>query len=213
MRSIKVIIMSLLMACLAIGVYGMVNALAADNSTVTSFSLPQGLNVWDSPGLQPIKMDIGMPDTNDTNVSINNLNASPEILAHNISIGAPGMSANITSSSPHANNTTPTFGSSGSNNTTAESNTTVPTHHPGVNPRSTKDQIQNMSDLERMNRNAFIGSTMHMAYEGTVQSPTWIDPFGSGRGVFNQINLAAIIDLAHSETLPGKHLAPVFWDL
>ncbi len=213
MRSIKVMIIVMSIACLAIGVYSMVNALAADGSTVVSFSGPQSLNLYDSPALQPIKMDIGVPDTADRDVNISSLNASPEMLAHNISIGAPGLSANLTSPTSGSNSTSPTFGSSESNNTTAEGNDTTPTHHPNVNPKSTKDQIQNMSDLERMNRNAFIGSTMHMAYEGPVQSPTWIDPFGNGRGVFNQINLASILELAHKETLPGKHLAPVFWDL
>ena len=213
MRSKKAIILVTSLACLAIIAYGAASALAADTGTVVSFSLPPGLNVWDSPGLQPIKMDIGMPDTNYTDASTGSLNPSADLLAHNISMGAPGMSANMTSPAPLANNTTSAQGSSANNSTTAQGSTKTPTHSPAVNPASTRQQIQNMSDLERMNRNAFIGSTMYMAYEGSVQSPTWIDPFQNGRGVFNQINFTTILNLAHNETLPGAHLTPVFWEL
>jgi len=213
MRSIKAVTIVMALACLMITVNGIVSAHADDPATVVSFSLPPGLNVWNSPGLQPIKMDIGMPDTNYTEAATGSLSSSGDLLDHNVSFGAPGMSANLTSSGQPANNTTSAQGSSASNNSTAQGGATAPTHHPMVNPASTKEQIQNMSELQRMVRNAFIGSTMNMAYEGTVQSPTWIDPTGNGRGVFNQINFNTILGLADKMTLPGTHLTPVFWNI
>jgi hypothetical protein len=84
---------------------------------------------------------------------------------------------------------------------------------PRVNPRSTKEQIKAMSGLERMYRNAFIGSTMYRAYEGPTQYPAWIDPYDNGRGVFNQIDMKKIIQVALKKTRPGERIAPVFWDL
>jgi hypothetical protein len=213
MRSKKAIIIAMALVCLAVIAYGIAEAMAADSGTDVSFSLPPGLNVWNSPGLQPIKMDIGMPDTNYADAGTGNIGSSEDLLAHNISFGAPGMSANITSPAESANNTTSAQGSSAGNTTAAQEDSSTPTHHPMVNPKSTKAEIQNMSDLERMLRNAFVGSTMQMAYEGSVQSPTWIDPYQNGRGVFNQINFNTALSLAHNETLPGTHLTPVFWNL
>jgi hypothetical protein len=213
MRSKKAITIAMALACLAVIAYGIAGAMAADGGTEVSFSLPPGLNVWNSPGLQPIKMDIGMPDTNYTDAGTGNINSSEDLLAHNISFGAPGMSANITSQAESANNTTSAQGSSAGNTTAAQEDSNTPTHQPMVNPKSTKVEIQKMSDLERMLRNAFVGSTMQMAYEGSVQSPTWIDPYQNGRGVFNQINFNTALSLAHNETLPGTHLTPVFWNL
>ena len=70
-----------------------------------------------------------------------------------------------------------------------------------------------MSDLERIYRNAFIGSTMYLAYRGPTQYPEWIDPFNNGHGVFNQIDMPKILNLAMNETQPGAHLCPVFWQL
>jgi hypothetical protein len=92
-------------------------------------------------------------------------------------------------------------------------NTRVPTRKPRVNPAATKAEIQNMPIMMRMYRDAFVGSTMHKAYEGPTQYPSWIDPYDYGRGVFNQIDMQKILQVAHNKTLPGQHIAPVFWDL
>lgn len=96
---------------------------------------------------------------------------------------------------------------------TAASNASQEVRKPPVNPASTAAQIKDMPDMERLLRNAFIGSTMYKAYEGPTQYPEWIDPYDNGRGVFDQINMSHILSLAHSETLPCTHIAPVFWDL
>ncbi len=88
-----------------------------------------------------------------------------------------------------------------------------PTRKPRVNPKATREEIRNMTLMQRMYRDAFVGSTMHMAYEGPTQYPTWIDPFDNGRGVFNQIDMQKILQVAHKKTLPGEHIAPVFWDI
>lgn len=95
----------------------------------------------------------------------------------------------------------------------SQANKRTPTRKPRVNPASTKVEIQNMTVLKRMYRDAFIGSTMYKAYEGPTQYPTWIDPYDDGKGVFNMIDMQKILGIAHNKTLPGAHVAPVFWDL
>lgn len=84
---------------------------------------------------------------------------------------------------------------------------------PRVNPGATKEEIRNMTTLQRVYRNAFIGSTMHKAYEGPTQYPEWIDPYDNGKGVFNQIDMNKILHNALKKTRPGERIAPVFWDL
>lgn len=84
---------------------------------------------------------------------------------------------------------------------------------PRVNHAATREEIRNITALQRMYRNAFIGSTMHKAYEGPTQYPEWIDPYDNGRGVFNQIDMGKILQLALKKTRPGERISPVFWDL
>lgn len=84
---------------------------------------------------------------------------------------------------------------------------------PRIDPKMTKEQISNSSVMQRVYRNAFIGSTMHKAYEGPTQYPTWIDPYDNGKGAFNQIDMQNILKLALKKTQPGEHISPVFWDL
>lgn len=122
-----------------------------------------------------------------------------DLLARKIEIGIPAMGADLTKSGTGANNTSP------------RGNTQ--TRHPRVDPKSTKEQIRNMSDMKRIYRNAFVGSTMHKAYEGPTQYPAWIDPYDKGQGVFNQINMSVILNNSRAMTQAGKHLCPVFWDL
>ena len=121
---------------------------------------------------------------------------------------SPSFTGNMSMSTP-ANNTTTNVSAQ---NTTGNTPVTS-VRKPYIDPKSTKEQIQDMTILQRMERNAFVGSTMYKAYEGTVQSPTWIDPNDNPRGVFNQINMYTILDVAHKKTLPGTHIAPVFWDM
>lgn len=145
-----------------------------------------------------------------------------DLLARDMSVGAPGTNENSTlpgtgndsaaSAGPHlttAQNNTAVR----SNNTSAQGSVRTPTRHPRIDPRSTKDQIQNMSVMQRLYRNAFIGSTMHKAYEGNTQYPTWIDPYDGGHGVFNQPDMYKIMDNARALTQPGKHLYPALWAL
>lgn len=87
------------------------------------------------------------------------------------------------------------------------------TRKPRVNPKMTKAEIKNASLMQRMYRNAFVGSTMHKAYEGSTQYPTWINPYDSGRGVFNACDKQKIIGLAMNKSKQGARIAPVFWDL
>lgn len=84
---------------------------------------------------------------------------------------------------------------------------------PRVNPGATTAEIKNMTAMQRIWRNAFIGSTMHKAYEGPTEYPTWIDPFNNGRGVFNQPDFKKVIGIALNKTKQGEHIAPVLWDL
>ncbi|HTY91388.1 MAG TPA: hypothetical protein VMC84_09445 [Methanocella sp.] len=84
---------------------------------------------------------------------------------------------------------------------------------PRIDPRMTQDEIKSTTTMQRVYRNAFIASTMHNAYEGPTQYPTWIDPYDNGRGVFNQIDMQNILKIALKKTQPGERIAPVFWDL
>jgi hypothetical protein len=115
------------------------------------------------------------------------------------------------------------------NNTTGTGNVTKPANNtstqsqssgtgfgqrkPRVNPGATTAEIKNMTAMQRIWRNAFIGSTMHKAYEGPTEYPTWIDPFDKGRGVFNQPDFKKVIGIALNKTRQGEHIAPVLWDL
>jgi hypothetical protein len=101
------------------------------------------------------------------------------------------------------------------NATGASDNTSwaQPSRKPRINPKTTEEEIKGMTTLQRVYRNAFIGSTMHKAYEGPAQYPVWIDPYDNGAGVFNQIDMQKILQVAHMKTLPGGRIAPVFWDL
>jgi hypothetical protein len=88
-----------------------------------------------------------------------------------------------------------------------------PSRMPRINPKAIKEEITGMTTMQRMYRNAFIGSTMYKAYEGPTQYPVWIDPYDNGAGVFNQIDMQKILQVAHMKTLPGERIAPVFWDI
>jgi hypothetical protein len=84
---------------------------------------------------------------------------------------------------------------------------------PKVNGKMNKSQISNATTLQRLYRNAFGATTMHKAYEGTVQSPVWIDPYDKGKGVFNIVDARKANQLGMNKTMPGARIAPLFWDL
>lgn len=84
---------------------------------------------------------------------------------------------------------------------------------PRINPASTAEQINGMTDLQRMYRNAFIGSTMYLASEGPVQSPTSISPNEHPQDVVKMKNHFQDNMDALNLTKPGTSLTPVFWQL
>jgi hypothetical protein len=98
-------------------------------------------------------------------------------------------------------------------NNTSQEQPKAPSRKPRINPKSTKDEIKNMTTIQRTYRNAFIGSTLHKAYEGPTQYPLWIDPYDNGAGVFNTIDMKKILQVSLKKTLPGERIAPVLWDL
>ncbi len=110
------------------------------------------------------------------------------------------------------------------NNTTSATNVTNATAQkkpeswgkkkpPVANPKWDKAQIANSTNMQRMYRNAFVGTTMHNAYEGKTSYPEWITPYNNGTGCFNPTDRNKMLDLARKKTVAGAHIAPVFWDL
>lgn len=105
-------------------------------------------------------------------------------------------------------------------NTTSATNTTTQKlrdgwgkRKPSVNPSMSKAEIKNTTNLQRIIRNAFVGTSMHKAYEGPTQYPEWITPYNNGTGCFNPTDRNKMLDLARKKTVAGAHIAPVFWDL
>lgn len=84
---------------------------------------------------------------------------------------------------------------------------------PRVDPKSTRDQIKNMTTMKRMYRDAFVGTTMHLASQGPVQSPTWISPNEHPGDVTKMKNHFQTNKDGLNMTAAGTHLTPVFWDL
>ncbi len=116
-----------------------------------------------------------------------------------------------------ANNTTIQANNTAVQNQTSQggnaSNARKPTRKPRVDLKANKTQIKDMTLMQRTWRNAFVGTTMHMAYEGPTHSPTWINPYDNGRGVFNAVDKNKCCGIALNKTRAGEHIAPVFWDL
>ncbi len=84
---------------------------------------------------------------------------------------------------------------------------------PRINPASTAAEIKNMTDLQRMDRNAFVGTTMYKAYLGDVQSPTWISPNDHPADVTKMKDHLQVNKDALNMTKSSSQLTPVFWDL
>ena len=97
-------------------------------------------------------------------------------------------------------------------------NQTAPTMQQGVrkpriNPASTAPEIKNMTDLQRIDRNAFLGTTMFKAYQGNVSSPTWIDPNQHPADVTKMKDHIQVNKDALNMTKPDSKLYTVLWDL
>lgn len=73
------------------------------------------------------------------------------------------------------------------------------------------EQISQMSLLDRMWRNAHLG-TMGRAYEGCTAYPTWILPLDYTKSAINMADWAAVNREALKYTLPGTHIMPRLWD-
>ena len=84
---------------------------------------------------------------------------------------------------------------------------------PRIDPASTADEIKNMTDLQRMDRNAFLGTTMYKAYQGNVSSPTWIDPNQHPADVTKMKDHLQVNKDALNMTEPDSKLYTVLWDL
>ncbi|BAI61278.1 hypothetical protein MCP_1206 [Methanocella paludicola SANAE] len=74
------------------------------------------------------------------------------------------------------------------------------------------EQISQMSLLDRMWRNAHLG-TMGRAYEGLTAYPTWILPLDYTKSAINMADWAAVNREALKYTLPGTHIMPRLWDI
>ena len=72
--------------------------------------------------------------------------------------------------------------------------------------------ISNTSLLDRMWRNAHLG-TMGRAYEGDTSSPDWILPTEYTDSAIAMRNWAQVNSIALNQTEPGTQLTPRFWDL
>lgn len=86
-------------------------------------------------------------------------------------------------------------------------------HKPRINPASTPAEIKNMTDLQRMDRNAFVGTSMFKAYQGDVSSPTWIDPNQHPADVTKMKDHLQVNKDALNMTKSDAKLYPVFWGL
>lgn len=157
-----------------------------------------------------------------TPIADSKVNFKPVINRSDMAISTPDINDN--SSAPFTISTAALLPSNQSTNITGNQtgsqavNQTGPSvqsgaRKPRINPASTSEQIQGMTDLQRMYRNAFIGSTMHLASEGTVQSPTRISPNAHPQDVVKMKNHFQDNMDALNMTKPGTSLTPVFWQL
>jgi hypothetical protein len=74
------------------------------------------------------------------------------------------------------------------------------------------EQISKMSLLDRMWRNAHLG-TMGRAYEGRTAYPTWILPTEYTKSAIAMADWDAVNRAALKLTMPGTQVKPRFWDL
>lgn len=73
-------------------------------------------------------------------------------------------------------------------------------------------QINNMSIIERMWRNSHIAHLMHVAFEGEVSRPAWLEPLKPTEGL-QRSNHSKVLSDALNMTMPGKYIKKDFWDI
>ena len=157
-----------------------------------------------------------------TPIADTSVNFKPVINSSDMAVSTPDI--NDDSSAPFSISTAALLPSGQSTNITGNQtgsqvvNQTEPSvqsgaRKPRIDPASTPDQIKGMTDLQRMYRNAFVGSTMHTAYQGEVQSPTWISPNAHPGDVTKMKNHFQDNMDALKMTKPGTNLVSVFWAL
>ena len=156
-----------------------------------------------------------------TPIADTQVNFKPVLNNSDVSISTPDINDN--SSTPFTVSTAAFLPANQSTNITGNltgqtTNQTGPSvqsgvRKPRINPGSTADQIKGMTDLQRMYRNAFVGTTMQLVSEGPVQSPTWISPNAHPQDVTKMKNHFQDNMDALNMTKPGTNLVPVFWSL
>lgn len=154
-----------------------------------------------------------------TPIADSNLNFKPILNSSEGAISTPGIDHD--SFAPFVDSTVaflPTNLSTNMTTNQTNANQTGPSmqqgaRKPKINPASTATEIKNMTDLQRMERNAFVGTTMYKAYQGDVQSPTWISPNDHPADVTKMKDHIQVNKDALNMTKSGSELTPVFWNL
>jgi hypothetical protein len=108
-------------------------------------------------------------------------------------------------------------------NETAAPAETVPITPTGLNPAeftyatfnfdATTDQINDMTLVERMWRNAHRGGTMGKAYAGDTAYPLWIDPYERPYDVSMIDEHWYVLQSALNMCVPGTQILPRLWSL
>lgn len=112
-----------------------------------------------------------------------------------------------------------TFKSNASGNLSgAEKNQTVAAkpqalNYADYNFDATTDQINDMTLVERMWRNAHRGGTMGKAYAGDTSAPIWIDPYERPYDVSMIDEHWYVLQSALNMCVPGTQIMPRYWSL
>jgi hypothetical protein len=78
---------------------------------------------------------------------------------------------------------------------------------------ATTEQINDMTLVERMWRNAHRGGTMGKAYAGDTSAPVWIDPYERPYDVSMIDEHWYVLQSALNMCVPGTQIMPRFWSL
>jgi|GEM_PF-2782614 len=81
------------------------------------------------------------------------------------------------------------------------------------NFNATTQQINNMSLVERMWRNAHRGGQMGKAYAGDTSAPLWIDPYERPNDVSMIDEHFYVLQSALNMCVPGTEIMPRYWSL
>lgn len=101
------------------------------------------------------------------------------------------------------------------NNQTATTGTYEPQalNYADYNFDATTEQINDMTLVERMWRNAHRGGTMGKAYAGDTSAPIWIDPYERPYDVSMIDEHWYVLQSALNMCVPGTQIMPRFWSL